>query len=517
MNLGELIDAVQPSAVIGEARPETPIGSLHYGSREVASGGAFFAIPGFAADGHAYIDDACRRGALAIVAEKPATPGVPVLQVANSRAALARAAAAFYGHPSRDLTVIGVTGTNGKTTVSYLVENILIQAGLSAGVIGTVNYRHGGTVVPAARTTPESLDLQRILADMRHHGVTHVVMEVASHGLDLHRVDACGFDVAAFTNLTQDHLDFHGDMDRYWASKKSLFTRHLFQGPKAPRAWAVINREDAYGRELVAAFTGLWAMMTFGQSPPSDIWPEVRKNDLTGLEALLHTPRGSIAMTSPLVGRHNLENILAAAGCGLALDLPLEAVRAGIAATKAVPGRLEPVSDPDGRFIYVDYAHTPDALANVLRALDALRQGRLICVFGCGGDRDRRKRPLMGEIAARLSDLAVVTSDNPRTEDPLVIIDDALEGVRRAAPRGFTRQEVLNGFTPPGHTVVPDRREAIALAIRAAQPGDTVLIAGKGHETYQIVGRTAIPFDDREEARQALASRPMPPPKEAAP
>ena len=517
MNVGDLIAAVHPSAVIGDARPETPIGSLHDGSREVVAGGVFFAIPGFSADGHAYIDDACRRGALAIVAERTVTPGVPVLQVANSRAALALAAAAFYGHPSRDLTVIGVTGTNGKTTVSYILENILAQAGLSAGVIGTVNYRYGGTVVPAARTTPESLDLQRILAEMRRHDVTHVVMEVASHGLDLHRVDACAFDVAAFTNLTQDHLDFHGDMERYWASKKALFTRHLYQGPKGPRACAVINREGVYGRELATEFTDLRRMITFGQEPTSDIWPEVRKNDLTGLEALIHTPRGSITMTSPLVGRHNLENILAAAGCGLALDLPLEAVRAGIAATEAVPGRLEPVSDPGGRFIYVDYAHTPDALENVLRALDALRRGRLICVFGCGGDRDRRKRPLMGEIAARLSDLAVVTSDNPRTEDPLAIIDDALEGVRRAAPQAFTRQEVLNGFAPPGHTVVPDRREAIALAIRAAQPGDTVLIAGKGHETYQVVGRATIPFDDREEARQALATLSRPTPKETAP
>ena len=230
MILANLIDAIQPIATLGSTAPETPVVSLHYRSGDVAPGGVFFAIPGLAADGHDYIDDACQRGAAAVVVQKPVSPGVAVLQVADTRIALARAAAAYYGYPSRDLTVVGLTGTNGKTTVSYLIEAMLRQAGLSAGVIGTVNYRHGRHEVPASRTTPESLDLQRILADMRHHGVTHVVMEVASHGLDLHRVEACWFDVAAFTNLTQDHLDFHGDMERYWASKKSLFTRILNPG-----------------------------------------------------------------------------------------------------------------------------------------------------------------------------------------------------------------------------------------------------------------------------------------------
>jgi UDP-N-acetylmuramoyl-L-alanyl-D-glutamate--2,6-diaminopimelate ligase len=516
MKLADLITAVEPLAITGAAAPETPVASLHYGSRDVVSGGVFFAIQGFTADGHAYIDDACRRGAAAIVVEKEVAAGIPVLRVADTRVALAQAAAAFYGQPSRDLTVIGLTGTNGKTTVSYLVENILVQAGLKAGVVGTVNYRHGATVVPAARTTPESLDLQRILADMRREGVGHVVMEVASHGLELHRVDACAFDVAVFTNLTQDHLDFHGDMERYWASKKSLFTRHLLQGPKAARARSVINRDDPRGRELAAELAGTRTVITFGRSSENDVWPEIRRSDLTGLEADLHTPRGPLVVTSPLVGQHNLENILAAAACGIALDLPREAIRAGIAATLAVPGRLEAIPDPAGRFIYVDYAHTPDALENVLRALDALRRRRLICVFGCGGDRDRRKRPLMGEIAARMSDLAVVTSDNPRTEDPLAIIEDALEGVRRAAPRAYTADELEAGVTERGHIVVPDRREAIALAICLAEPGDTVLIAGKGHETYQIIGRTTIPFDDRQEARQALTCPRRPFAKETA-
>jgi UDP-N-acetylmuramoyl-L-alanyl-D-glutamate--2,6-diaminopimelate ligase len=504
--LANLIDAIHPIAVLESALPDTLVGSLHYQSGNVVPGGVFFAIPGLAADGHDYIDDACQRGAVAVVVQKPISPGVPVLQVADTRIALAQAAAAYYGHPSHDLIMIGLTGTNGKTTVSYLIEAMLRHAGTSVGVIGTVNYRHDGHEVPASRTTPESLDLQRILADMRHRGATHVVMEVASHGLDLHRVDTCCFDAAVFTNLTQDHLDFHGDMERYWASKKSLFTRLLPLGPKREYARAVINRDDPRGRLLSDEIAGNRTTITFGQAHDNDVWPDVKRSDLAGLKAVLHTPRGPLVMTSPLVGQHNLENIMAATGCGIALGLPLDAIQSGIAATTAVPGRLEPVADPGGRFIYVDYAHTPDALENVLQALDALRQGRIICVFGCGGDRDRRKRPLMGEIAARMSDLAVVTSDNPRTEDPLAIIEDALEGVGRTASRAYTLETFQNSFGERGHIVLPDRREAIGLAIGVAEPGDTVLIAGKGHETYQIIGRTSVPFDDREVARQALAS-----------
>ncbi len=514
MNLTSLIEAIHPAAILAPKSPEAAVAGLHYRSNEVVPGGVFFAIPGFAADGHDYIDDAVQRGAVAVVAQKPVSPGVPVLQVADSRLALAQAAAAYYDHPSEDLTVIGLTGTNGKTTVSYLLETILARAGLSVGVIGTVNYRYGDHTVPAARTTPESLDLQRILADMRQAGVTHVVMEVASHGLDLRRVDACWFDVAAFTNLTQDHLDFHGDMERYWTSKKSLFTRILNAGPKQHRSKAAINRDDDRGRGLCDEIADQRAVISFGRTNDNAIWPEIQRNDLGGLKALMHTPQGAFTMTSPLVGQHNLENIMTAIACGIALELPLAIIRDGIAATRAVPGRLEPIADPQGRFIYVDYAHTPDALANVLQALDVLRQRRIICVFGCGGDRDRRKRPLMGEIAGRLSDLAVVTSDNPRTEDPMAIIADALEGVRRTAPRVYTPDTLVNGCGERGHIVVPNRREAIRLAIEVAEAGDTVLIAGKGHETYQIIGRRHTAFDDREEARQALASDTIRPGKE---
>jgi UDP-N-acetylmuramyl-tripeptide synthetase len=318
-------------------------------------------------------------------------------------------------------------------------------------------------------------------------------------------VDACWFDVAAFTNLTQDHLDFHGDMEGYWRSKKALFTRILPAGPKGARAAAVINRDDPRGRELAAELAGQRPLITFGRDAANAIRPEVRQKDLTGLEAVLHTPKGAVRVRSALVGDHNLENIMAAAGCAVALDLPLEAVQDGVAATRSIPGRLEAVPDPQGRFIYVDYAHTPDALENVLKALNALRRRRLICVFGCGGDRDRRKRPLMGEIAGRLSDLAILTSDNPRTEDPLAIIADALEGIRQSAPKAYEMNRLPGPDAAPGHIVVPDRREAIRLAVRLARPDDTILIAGKGHETYQIIGRSTIPFDDREEVVRALA------------
>ena len=302
--------------------------------------------------------------------------------------------------PCPRLLLTALRGGAGKTTLTYLLESVIQAAGGVPGVVSTVSIRHPGYEEDNLYTTPESSDLQAMLHRMRQAGATHVAMEVTSHGLDLHRVEACWFDVAAFTNLTQDHLDFHGDMERYWASKKSLFTRLLPLGPKGHCARAVINRDDPRGARLVEEIAGNRPTLTFGLAPDNDIWPDVKRSDLTGLEAVLHTPQGPLAMTSPLVGRHNLENILAATGCGIALDLPLDAIQSGIAATTAVPGRLEPVADPGGRFIYVDYAHTPDALENVLQALDALRQGRIICVFGCGGDRDALKRPLMGRTVA---------------------------------------------------------------------------------------------------------------------
>ncbi len=513
MNLKDVIAAARPIETTGSIDMEIPIESIHYRAQDVSHQGLFVAVPGFAADGHDFVDTALSNGAAAVVAQKPLAVDVPVLRVDDSRDALARIATAFYGHPSRRMTVVGITGTNGKTTVSYILESILKAADVNVGILGTVNHRCGGQVWPSANTTPESLDLQRLLAQMQATGATHAVMEVASHGLALKRVDGCAFDVGVFTNLTQDHLDFHGDMERYWQSKKRLFTDLLPAGGKDARA--VINRANPHGRELAREMAGVQPLLTFGIGHDNDIWPTVDRSDLNGSRGVIHTPEGDLPFNSPMVGRHNIENLLAAAGAALALGLPREAIQAGLAAADGAPGRLERVADAHGRFVYVDYAHTPDALENVLNALQAIRTRRLICLFGCGGDRDRRKRPLMGAIAGRLSDLVVVTSDNPRTEDPDQIIADILPGIAPVMPQSYRPIELENGWSAPGYVVLPDRREAIALAIGLARPGDTVLIAGKGHENYQIIGRETVPFDDNAVAAQHLEAAPATAAKQA--
>ncbi len=506
MILQDVIAAVRPEAISSPDAAALPIRSVHYRAQDVVPGGLFVAIRGFAADGHDFVDRAVANGAVAVVAQKPTPGAVPVLQVPDTRKALAQIAAAFYAHPSKTMALVGITGTNGKTTVAYILERILDAAGITAGVIGTVNHRCGGQVWPSANTTPESLDLQRLLAEMRKTGATHVVMEVASHGIELKRVEGCAFDVGVFTNLTQDHLDFHGDMTRYWQTKKRLFTELLPAGGKPSRA--VINRDNRHGRELAREMADRMPALTFGFDAANDIWATVAQSDLNGSRGTIHTPAGDLAFASPMVGRHNIENLLAAAGAALALELPREAIQAGLAAAGGAPGRLERVPDDHGRFVYVDYAHTPDALENVLNALTEIKAGRLICVFGCGGDRDRGKRPLMGAIAARLSELAVVTSDNPRTEDPERIIGDILPGITPLFSRAYRPAELQNGWNKPGYVVLPDRREAIGLAIRLARPGDTVLIAGKGHENYQIIGRETVPFDDGEIAALQLTAAP---------
>ena len=506
MNLNDVITVVQPAEIIGPVDGARLVGAVHYRAQDVRPQGIFVAIPGFAADGHDFVDTAADRGALAVVAQKPLALKIPVLRVADTRMALAQIAAAFYDHPSGDLTLIGITGTNGKTTVAYILESILQAAGRIVGVIGTVNHRCGTQVWPSANTTPESIDLQKLLAEMRSAGATHVVMEVASHGLALNRVDGCEFDVGVFTNLTQDHLDFHGDMPRYWETKKRLFTELL--PASAKKVQAVINRDNDHGRELAAEVARALPPLTFGFDDANDIWPSVEASDLNGIRGMIHSPAGDLSFASPMVGRHNIENLLAAVGAALALDLPPRAIQEGLAAAGGAPGRLERVPDAHGRFVYVDYAHTPDALENVLNALHQIRKRRLICVFGCGGDRDRQKRPLMGAIAGRLSDLVVVTSDNPRTEDPEEIIADILPGITPVMPRVDQPQALDGNRHESGYVVVPDRRQAIALAIRLARPGDTILIAGKGHENYQILGHETVPFDDCDIAAQNLASWP---------
>jgi UDP-N-acetylmuramoyl-L-alanyl-D-glutamate--2,6-diaminopimelate ligase/murE/murF fusion protein len=505
MRLAHLMAALAPAAVTGFREPGPEVTALHYRSQDVQPGGVFVAMRGQTADGHDFVDDARQRGAIAVVVERPAAGGGIVITVADSRQALAELAATFYGHPSEQLTVIAVTGTNGKTTTTYLVEGILAQAGLPTGVIGTINYRHSGRSHPSPVTTPESLDLQRILAEMRAAGVSHVVLEASSHAIDLRRIHACRIDVGVFTNLTQDHLDFHGSMAAYWAAKKRLFTHFLTAGPKATRAVAVVNADSAAGREL-AAEAPVRVIRT-GTGPDCDVRGADFACDLQGIRGGIAAGARRIAVRSQLVGRHNIENLLSAAGVGVALGIGPEVIGAGLEAVGCVPGRLERVDRCSGRAVYVDYSHTPDALENALTALRALTRGRVICVFGCGGDRDRTKRPLMGAIAARLSDLAIVTSDNPRTEDPRAILDEILPGIlAQGVPAVDGRDAAaLAGRAGKAFAAEPDRRKAIDLGIRAARPGDTVLIAGKGHEPYQIIGKQVIHFDDREEAAAVLA------------
>ena len=486
--------------------PDPEIRSIHTRAQEVQPGGLFVAIPGFTADGHDFIGDALSAGAAALVVEKPPAGGVdaPVVVVPDTRREIARIAARFHGHPAEELFLIGITGTNGKTTVTFLVDRMLQAAGRPAGVIGTVSYRYGGTQTAASMTTPEAPELQRILREMADAGVSHVALEASSHAIALHRLESCPLDVAVFTNLSQDHLDFHGDMDAYWEVKQRLFTRHLKEGPSPGRA--VINVDDARGRVLAGRLNP--PPITVGTDGDPAVRATLTRSGLTGMAGTITTPAGPFSFQTALIGAHNIENILCAVGVGISAGLSLEAIASGIEAAGAVPGRLERVPDPDGRFVFVDYAHTPHALENVLAALRPLTPGRIICVFGCGGDRDRDKRPKMGRIVARGADLAVVTSDNPRSEVPEAIIAEILPGVTAEGAGGLalTPEDLLDGRWERGYLVLPDRRAAIDLAIRAARRDDVVLIAGKGHETYQIVKGRVLPFDDRAVARNALGN-----------
>jgi len=504
-----------PSPLPNDSPPDSDIGSIHYRAQEVQPGGMFVAIEGQTADGHDFMHQALKRGAVAIVTQKePPQPflneisAVPqkvrpiIIRVPDTRVALADLAARFFGHPSRDMTLVGITGTNGKTTIAYLIESILLQAGFKVGVIGTINYRYGNKTFANPMTTPESLDLQRILSEMRCDGVTHVVAEASSHAIDLYRIKNCWFDVAAFTNLSQDHLDFHGDMQSYWSSKKKLFTEYLPTGPKKENASAVINCDDARGRELADSLP--LPVVKTGSAPDCEIRSENVRCNLDGTDGKVAAPGGSFKFKTPLVGVHNVENILTATGVATALNIASDMIKAGIEALSAIPGRLEPIENSTGRFVYVDFAHTPDALENAISAIREIAPARIICVFGCGGDRDKKKRPLMGEIVARLCDLSIVTSDNPRTENPVAIINQILPGVRQTGGLEYSTIDLKTGFKEKGYAVEPDRRLAIELGILASRPQDAVLIAGKGHETYQILGTSVVDFDDREEAGKVL-------------
>ena len=475
-------------------RAEAAVGAVtgvSYDSRTVVAGQVFVALRGQHADGTVFARQAIERGAAAIVSEQPAPDGVhlPWAMVEDARLALALIAAAFYRDPSREMQVIGITGTNGKTTTAYLVASIFEAAGIHCGLLGTVAYRIGDVVREATRTTPEAPDVQALLRQMVDEGCGACAMEVSSHALSLRRVDGMTFAAAVFTNLTRDHLDFHADMDQYFRAKGRLFEMLPRDAP------SLLNVDDPRGTALVDVGG---RPMTYAISHAADITPGPLSFSLAGLTFDVRTPRGTLHLRSTLVGRPNVYNILAAVSTATALDVPFDAIERGVQALAGVPGRFEMVSGKkDEVTVVVDYAHTDDALRNLLETARPLARGRLITVFGCGGDRDRTKRPLMGAVAGRLSDLIVITSDNPRSEDPNRIIEEIQRGIT-SDTRKDAGQRLL--------TIV-DRGAAIAKAIGLAGPGDLVLIAGKGHEKYQVIGDRVLPFDDVAVAREALSRR----------
>jgi MurE/MurF fusion protein len=486
MTLRDLLDGLD-ARVLGD--PNVPVRAVQSDSRAVQPGDVFVAVRGRRSDGHTFVAVAVERGAAAVVVEReldPA-PAVPQVIVADGAEALGVLAGRALGDPAKAMTLIGITGTNGKTTTTYLVEAALHAAGHRPGVIGTVTYRWGGpdgTSIEAPYSTPTPQLLHETFAKMRDAGCTHVVMETTSAALEMNRLAGVQLAVGAFSNLTQDHLDVHGTMEAYRDAKRLLFTRHLARGI------AVVNVDDPEGPGMAAAAPGHVLRVTSVGAAGTDIRVIAQDSTVRGITARIATPRGEVAVEArPLIGRYNVDNIALAVGICEAIGLPHEAIVRGIGKLRGVPGRVERVANDAGLDIFVDYAHTPDALRNVLATLRPLAKRRLICVFGCGGDRDPTKRPKMGAAVAALADLAIVTSDNPRTEDPRAIIDQILPGV----PRPFL--------------VEPDRRTAIRAAISEATPGDIVLIAGKGHEDYQIIGTTKHHFDDREEAAAAVAAR----------
>ncbi len=465
---------------------ETEIRGLAYSSKEVKPGFLFAAMLGVKRDGYAFIDEARQNGAKAILSDRPRPQKWTSawVQTPDVREALALAAANFYGHPSMGLKVIGITGTKGKTTLTYLLESILQKAGFRPAVIGTINYRWPRMVQAAPRTTPEAPDLQEMMSEMLEQGVTHCLIEVSSHSLDLKRVWGVHFDIAIFTNLSAEHLDYHASMEEYFEAKKRLFFLN------AKKRTAVVNLDDPWGSRLISELP--LTTISFGLEPAAIVRAERYRFTETGIKAELDFPGGQVKICSALIGKHNLYNILAAAATGLALNIPAPTIKDGISALKTIPGRLEKVENTLGFHVFVDYAHTDQAMRSLLEAIRELRPSRILLVFGAGGDRDKAKRPRMGEVAATLADRIFITSDNPRSEDPLAIIADI--------EKGFISKGAKN------YTIVPDRKEAIALALSAARNGDYVLIAGKGHEDYQIFKTKTIHFDDVEVIRSILST-----------
>ena len=481
------------------------VSGVQQDSRRVDTGDLFVARSGAQTSGADFIEDARARGAVALLADSDtvAPEGLPVLRVEDVPGALAFAAAAVYGHPSFSLDVVGITGTNGKSTTTHLVRALIDGAlgGPRCAIVGTLGHEYDGATFPATHTTPESDELARVLASFRDHGASHVAMEVSSIALAKQRVSATRFRVAAFTNLTQDHLDFHGTMDRYGASKAALFLEC------APGA-AVVNVDDAFGRELARQVRAPLVRVSIRSASESDaeIAPKAVELSDRGIRATLRTPRGDVALASPLVGVYNLENLLVAVGVAVALDLDLRAASLGLVNEKGPRGRLERCEGPDDDItVLVDYAHTPDALARSLDAVRAATRGGVLCVFGCGGDRDTTKRAPMGRAAAARAEVVIVTNDNPRGEAPTTIVRQIVDGIRSTNMLAMDSVELARQGR--GYLVELDRARAIECAILGARSGDVVLVAGKGHETYQLVGSERYDFEDRGEAERALASR----------
>ena len=480
----ELTQAVPGERAAGDFSAQ--ITGVAYDSRLVRPGDVFVAVAGFQADGHDFAKDAVDRGAAALVVERKiegVSPEVPQFVAPSGREALSRLGDAFYGHPSGELALIGVTGTNGKTTTAFLIDAILRSAGRRTGLMGTIHYRVGDEVFEEPRTTSEGPDLQRYLRRMADAGASHAVMEVSSHGLALDRLYGCEFQAAVFSNLTQDHLDFHGDMESYFQAKLKLFKEF------SP-ANAIVNADDAYGRRIAAEARGqVW---TYALDARADLGVENLLSSSAGMSFRMLTPAGGVGVETALIGRHNLSNILAASAACLSQGLTPEEVAAGVGSLKNIPGRFEKVDMGQPFLVVVDYAHTEDALARVLEFARPVTERRILTLMGCGGDRDRKKRPLMAAAALRASDYVVITSDNPRTEDPASILREVESGAALAPASDGRWRSIL------------DRREAIRAIVAEAREGDVVIIAGKGHETYQILGTERTAFDDREEARTAL-------------
>jgi len=490
MQLKTLLTAISVRQIIGPL--DRSVESIAYDSRRVQRNGLFVALRGEKFDGHDFIEQAIEKGASVIVAEREQKyPRATCVAVENTRTALADVSAAFYGYPARKLKLAGITGTNGKTTTTFLIQHICEKAGVRCGLIGTVRYQLGERVLPAARTTPESLDLQELLAQIANAGCRAATMEVSSHALAQDRTRGLELDVAVFTNLTQDHLDFHGTMKNYFESKLKLFTQ-LASQQKKRKPVAVINIDDRYGEQLLGKIDKSISIITYGMAVRADFRASSYRMEFGGTSYQLDARGKSYLVRIPLIGRFNVANSLAALAAANALGVGVREAVLSLGKSPQVPGRLEMVPAKRQFQIFVDYAHTPDALLNVLKTLRELEPRRLIVVFGCGGDRDREKRPLMAQVVDLNADYTIITSDNPRKEDPAAIIS-----------------EVERGFRSSHYEKLIDRAEAIARAIALAQPRDIVLVAGKGHETYQEFADHTVPFDDIQVARRALENHPI--------